>query len=237
MSFFTCLSNNFNCNKIYKSDQDIINGLNMQIKAEETSISILKNQIDKINKTIPDKKILDAYENYPNMWNKFKPLEQVGKHIDEDGIRKIFKKHWGATLVNGAYPNKASRGNKWSNPDRNIEAHFFTGTSHYRVPMHIMKQIAKQSLISEWKYSSTNDINGPYACNDFATSFFFEFKVAPLGYHQAVIAVLGVSNHRINAFIPAEEDKIYYFEPQTDKMWLPDLDPSSNEKKPSHLIF
>ena len=104
--------------------------------------------------------------------------------------------------------------------------------------MEIMKKIASRSLVSEWGHSaSVSHPDGPYACNDFATSFYFEFKMAPLGYFQTMIGIMCVTGHRINCFIPAEEDKVYYLEPQNDKIWFPNLDPESSERKPFHIIF
>ena len=240
MSIFTCLKNRFSCKEIYQSRWNVINDeKKKEVTLLEKEIKYIENDIAKEETKIDSKNIiLERYARYPNMFDDLPPLAEVGKPITEEEIRAIIKSSWGATCVGGGIGEKASMGSKWDNPDRNIETHFSSDTYNYRIPMDIMKKIAERSVVSEWTHSfNTTHPSGPYACNDYATSFFYEFILGPLGYSQTMIGILCCTGHRINVFIPAEEDTVYYMEPQNDRIWFPNLDKDSSEKKPFQIIL
>jgi len=239
MSIFDCWKNKFNCSKVYENEYNHLDQLLNENKKILKDINGLKKEITRKDSMIDGKKsCLKEYDNYKKMWNDIPSIEKVGKPITKDEIIDIFKKSWGVSFVGGGYPHKASRGSNWDNPYRNVEVHYVSDMYSYRIPMDIMKKILKRSIIDKWTHMFTwGHPDGAYACNDYATSLWSEIRLAPLGYSNSVFGILGVSGHRINCFIPAEEDKVYYIEPQTDKIWFPDLDKNSNEKKPSHIIF
>ncbi len=239
MAFMDCLKNKFNCISVLKSRKDAVTALKDEIELiEKESDQLKKDVITWKNKIASKEKQIVGYSNYATLWNDMPPIEEVGKPTTEKEIRQIFEESWDCKLVDGGHPNKASMGSHWNNPDRNVEAHFTTGNFSYRIPMNIMKMICQGSMVSEWTHAYTADHpSGIYACNDFAASFWSEFKAAPLGYFNTMIGVLGVKGHRINCFIPDDEDKVYYIEPQSDRIWFPDLSEGTKERTPFQVIL
>jgi hypothetical protein len=236
MPFLTCFKNKFNCETILKPKRDEIAKMNSEFLTLSKQRDTLKSTLGGREFTLTNRQAnLKKYQDYSKMYNDLVPLEVCGKLTSVEEIKRIIKSSWGREC-HGYFTNY--------NDTTSIEAHFITTSEGniYRPPLEVFRKLATRSMVSEWRYSAsegndeTHNPNGAYACNDYATSFYSEMKVAPLGYHKMVIGILGVTGHRINCFIPAEEDKVYYYEPQNDSIWFPNF-ANANEKKPFHILF
>lgn len=101
-----------------------------------------------------------------------------------------------------------------------------TGLASYRLPRSVIEEFLRRTPVNLWTYNPANDTDGrTFACNDFAIALFSELNRSP--YWDAWLGVVAVKNHRINAVWFSDHPDIHYIEPQTDRIWLPDI---NNEK-------
>ncbi len=228
MGFRDCLKNKWKCEDIYNDRYAKVLKTEADTKTIKSNIAKLQNQLTIHNKVLESKQSsLNRYNTYEDMWADIPPLEECGKKITREEIAEIAEKTWkvpfkyisGAKVYTFVNP-------RWVSPD-----------DYYRVPMDIMKKIITRSQVDVWTYQTDRDFeNGVFVCNDFAAALYSEFKSAPKGYSKAMIGILCVRGHRINSFIPAEEDIMYSVEPQNDKIWVANVD-DENERKPHELMI
>jgi hypothetical protein len=103
------------------------------------------------------------------------------------------------------------------------------GGAQYVIPKLVFLRYARNSMINRFKYeASSKPPARQFVCAMFAWALYCEMQAGPLwDVYCAYINVLaaGTTSHGINLVTFSDDKRAYYFEPQTDRLYLPDYPP------------
>ncbi len=192
-----------------------LTGLNKDLKKVSSRVSIYALQIG-------------TYEDYKDIFEDMLPIEEIGKPITDKEIRDIWFESTGEDLKD-----------LYELGDKSTKVCFTTPAYRkYRLPLDVVHTILSRSATNFDLHTSSNAAQQivadggylqKYVCNDFAGRLWGEMWKGP--YWESMFGLLGVRGHRINAFIPAEIDKVHYIEPQNDRVWIPNKEAILEAKK------
>ena len=207
MTILTCIKNGYNCKR------------SKTYRTLEKENEILKRQLNQANKQ------LAVLQNHSIMFKDLPTMEELlntnqATMVSTAELQAKFKAQFGLKLkMSDSRPSEWGKTSvRWVNE----------GYANVRIPWWVVKEILDRSPINYYKYKQ-----GQYVCNDFAKSLNCVINLGP--YWQAIWGIVRIKNHRVNLVWLSDYEDMIYVEPQTDKVWLPDM---NNEKDiPRELIL
>ena len=137
-----------------------------------------------------------------------------GEAVEMD--QQLFKQQFKAQTGKGLLPVISSSQRK-----THSRYQVFSSTK-YRISRARFKEFLNHSLVNIYTYefkSALPHLGRGFVCNDFAVNLWSEIKKSI--WKEMAIAIVAVPGHRINLVWFSDDERIYYLEPQRDRLWLP----------------
>ncbi len=221
--FLECYKRRFKCGESIELFKDQCVTLTKERDAQKAIADTQKALVDKL-KNIPKSALFDGI---PTMEEMIADGRAVRKQTAD--LQRLFKSQFGQILYTNPGVAMSDR-NKviWN---RSLSEYLWI------IPKDVFQEIMKRSVTDLYIW----DNEGPRVkvCTEFAWSAYCELQSIRNGYWDVFIAYLIIqpkpeykpmTGHAINlCWFSDEDDKLYYFEPQNDRLWVPDVEAENRE--------